>query len=99
MVQNQQLKNEGQSRPLISVCIASYNHARFLTEALESVFRQTYPNLEIVVVDDGSSDNSLEILTELERKEPRLKVLTHPGNVNRGISITTNKAIEHSSGE
>jgi alpha-1,3-rhamnosyltransferase len=85
--------------PLISVCIASYNHARFLRETLDSVLQQTYPNFEVVVVDDGSSDESLQILADYARKDLRVKALTHPENQNRGISFTTNTAIDNSGGE
>ncbi|MCX7993787.1 MAG: glycosyltransferase, partial [Fimbriimonadales bacterium] len=48
--------------PRVSVLIPSYNHARFLPAALESVFQQTFTDYEIVAVDDGSTDNSVEIL-------------------------------------
>jgi hypothetical protein len=51
-----------QACPLVSVLITNYNYARFLREAIDSVLNQTYSSIEVVVVDDGSTDNSLEII-------------------------------------
>jgi cellulose synthase/poly-beta-1,6-N-acetylglucosamine synthase-like glycosyltransferase len=48
--------------PLVSVVIPAYNAARFITETLESVFKQTYTNWEIVLIDDGSTDNTRAVL-------------------------------------
>jgi glycosyltransferase involved in cell wall biosynthesis len=48
--------------PLITVVIVNYNYGRYLGKCLDSVFAQTYPNIEVIVVDDGSTDNSLSVL-------------------------------------
>jgi len=78
------------SYPLVSVIIPTYNRKAFLIEALHSVFKQTYGNLEIIVVDDGSDDNTKEGLKEF-LKHPNFKYLFirhngHPGAVrNRGV--------------
>lgn len=53
-------------QPLISVIINNYNYARFLPQAIESALAQTYPHKEIIVVDDGSTDNSREVLCQYE---------------------------------
>ncbi|HZI20733.1 MAG TPA: glycosyltransferase [Pyrinomonadaceae bacterium] len=85
--------------PKASVCIPSYNHARFLPEAIESALRQTYPNVEVVIVDDGSADGSLRIARDYETRHPdRVRVFTHPGHANRGISATVNLAFEKATG-
>jgi alpha-1,3-rhamnosyltransferase len=87
-------------QPLVSTCIASYNHAEYVGLGIESILAQTYKNHEIVVVDDGSSDNSLEILNSYAQKFPeQVRVFTHANHQNRGISITTNLAIEKSKGK
>lgn len=49
--------------PVVSIAINNYNYARFLPEAIESALNQTYPHVEVIVVDDGSTDNSKEIIT------------------------------------
>lgn len=85
--------------PLVSICVCSYNHAKFLPETLDSILAQTYLNTEIIIVDDGSSDGSLELICEYAAKHPTIKVFTHPGHVNRGISSTANLAIQQSNGE
>jgi glycosyltransferase involved in cell wall biosynthesis len=85
--------------PLVSVCIPSYNHARFLPAALDAILGQTFRDFEIVVVDDGSSDNSLEILQSYARKYPEImRVFTHPGRRNLGSAATDNLAIKEARG-
>lgn len=87
-------------KPKVSVCIPSYNHARYLPMSLESALAQTYRDFEIILVDDGSTDGSLEIAERYAARHPDLiKVYTHPNKVNRGISETGNLAYAKSSGE
>jgi alpha-1,3-rhamnosyltransferase len=84
---------------MVSVCVPSYNHARFLAATLESILSQTFRNLELVAVDDGSTDNSLEILRSYACKYPEIvRVFTHPGRQNLGITVTENLAIEEARG-
>jgi glycosyltransferase involved in cell wall biosynthesis len=86
--------------PKVSICIPSYNHARFLPTAIESALAQTYRNIEIIIVDDGSSDGSLEIAQSYAERFPELiSVYTHADHSNRGISATINRAFEESTGE
>jgi glycosyltransferase involved in cell wall biosynthesis len=88
------------SNPKVSVFIASYNHARFLPQCLDSILQQTWLDFEIVVVDDGSTDNTHEILLDYERRFPgRVRYFWHPGHANKGISATSNLALAHSDGE
>ncbi|MES1024050.1 glycosyltransferase [Gloeocapsa sp. BRSZ] len=60
--------NEANFQPLVSVIINNYNYGRFLSEAIDSVLNQTYPNIEIIVVDDGSTDNSPEVIAGYQDK-------------------------------
>ena len=80
--------------------MASYNHGRFLRENLDSLLGQTYRDFEIVVVDDGSNDDSLDILTEYQRVHPQsIRVLTHEGRRNLGMYATLNRAAQEGRGD
>ena len=89
-----------QARPKVSVCIASYNHARFLPAALDSILAQTFRDFEIVLVDDGSTDDSLRIAEGYAARHPeRVRVHTHEGRRNLGVSATVNRAYDLARGE
>lgn len=79
---------------MISVLISVYNASEFLQNTLESVINQTYRDLEIIVVNDGSTDNSREILKSISDK--RLKVIDQE---NKGQSAAINEALRYSRGE
>src|ERR1039457_2785079 len=86
--------------PIVSVCVASYNHARFLPAMLDGILSQTFRDFEIVAVDDGSTDNSLEVLHGYADRNPEImRVYTHPGARNLGISATLNLGFEKSRGK
>ncbi|MBO5911044.1 MAG: glycosyltransferase family 2 protein [Elusimicrobiaceae bacterium] len=79
-----------QKKPLISVIVPIYNVAAYLPRCLDSITQQTYQNLEIILVDDGSTDDSLEICQQYAKKDNRIKVIHHenkglPGARNTGI--------------
>src|SRR5258708_17138607 len=85
--------------PRISVCIPSYNHARFLPATLDAILDQTFRDFEIVVVDDGSTDDTMEILRSYASRYPEIvRIFTHPGGRNRGISATVNLALKKARG-
>ncbi|HEX8161032.1 MAG TPA: glycosyltransferase [Pyrinomonadaceae bacterium] len=87
-------------RPKVSVTIPSYNHARYLPAAVESVLAQTFRDFELIITDDGSTDGSLEIAEGYAARHPALvRVLTHPGGRNLGISATANVNFRESRGD
>ncbi|MCM8756456.1 MAG: glycosyltransferase family 2 protein, partial [Candidatus Omnitrophica bacterium] len=87
--------NKRQRSPLVSVVIPTYNRAYSLKRAIESVINQTYKNLEIIIIDDGSSDNTEEIVSDF--KDPRIQYIHHLQN--RGISSARNTGIKNSKGD
>lgn len=80
----------------VSVIIPVYNVEKYLRECLDSVINQTLKEIEIICVDDGSTDSSLEILREYERKEPRLTVLTQQ---NKFAGVARNAGLAIARGE
>ena len=80
----------------VSVIIPAYNREAFIRETIESVLEQTYSNIELIVVDDGSTDNTLKIVKEYKEK---LDLLQHPGGVNKGQSAAINLGLKVSTGE
>ena len=63
--------------PLLTIAIAVYNTGKYLRDCMDSVVNQTYQNLEIICVNDCSTDNSLEILEEYAAKDKRIKIITN----------------------
>jgi len=82
--------------PKVSVIIPCYNREQYISETIHSVLSQTWPNIELIVVDDGSSDSSRAVL---ESFGSRLQILEHPGRTNLGQSAAINMGIQNSSGE
>ncbi len=86
--------------PRVSVIIASFNRADLLGKALESAINQEYPDFEILVVDDGSDDHSIEVIETLLRREPdRVRLIEHAGHEHKGIRATYDLGIAHARGE
>ncbi len=85
-----------QDKPLISVIIPVYNSKKYLKSCLESVCNQSYHNLEIVVVDDGSSDGSSDICDAMARQDARIHVIH---KANAGVSAARNDAMKYAHGE
>lgn len=83
-------------QPKISVIIPIYNVEKYLRETLESVINQTLKEIEIILVNDGSTDNSLEIAEEYKRKDQRIKLINQE---NSGLSVARNVGIENSTGQ
>lgn len=82
--------------PLVSVALPVYNGEKYLAAALDSILDQSYINFELIIVNDGSVDSSLEILREYETRDKRIKVISRE---NKGNPASLNEAIDNSSGE
>jgi|LSQX01.2.fsa_nt_gb glycosyltransferase involved in cell wall biosynthesis len=80
----------------VSIIIPVYNAENDLSVCLDSIIGQVYFNLEIIVVNDGSKDNSLNILNEYAKKDNRIQVFSHE---NHGVSYTRNVGINHATGD
>lgn len=83
--------------PLVTVICLCYNHARYVKEAVDSVMRQNWPNVELLVVDDASTDNSREAIGALAEKYPRIKVQFN--EVNMGHCRSFNQMFRQSKGD
>ena len=93
-----EFKDARREIPLVSVCIAAYNHEAYIAEAIESVLAQRYPNIEILVADDASKDATAAVIEELAQR--------HPGRIrtvllaeNEGPSRAANRLFEMAQGE
>lgn len=82
--------------PKVSIIIPVYNKAPYLDSCISSVINQTYKNLEIIIIDDGSTDNSLEICENYRKKDERIQLISQE---NQGVSVARNKGIQKASGE
>lgn len=80
----------------VSVIIPCYNHGQFIEEAINSVVNQTYENIEIICIDDGSSDNSIEIIQNILKSTPNIKLIKQE---NQGVVKARNTAISASNGD
>src|SRR5690554_5396505 len=87
-------------KPLISIITCFLNEEAFLEEAVESVLSQTYPNWELWLIDDGSTDGSSQIAEDYARKHPnKITYCQHEGHRNLGVSASRNIGLEFSKGE
>ncbi|MBM5459831.1 glycosyltransferase family 2 protein [Pseudomonas sp. P66] len=82
------------SQPLVSIIAPCYNAEKYLEAALQSIFAQDYGNFEVIIVDDGSTDNSLAMLRALQQTYD-FQLYTQP---NQGVSATLNNGLAHANG-
>ncbi|MGF1491708.1 MAG: glycosyltransferase family 2 protein [Microcoleaceae cyanobacterium] len=78
---------------MISVVMPAYNSEKYIDKAIESILNQTYPDFELVVVDDGSTDRTAEIIKSYIRKDPRVRLVA---GAHQGVSEARNKGVEAS---
>lgn len=84
------------NNPLISIIIPYFNTANYIEEILDGVANQTYQNIEIIVIDDGSTDDTLEVLYIYQNKMPKLKIISQK---NTYYVIARQNAIAHAKGK
>ena len=83
------------ARPYLSVVIPMYNRAALIRRAIDSCLRSSLADYEIIVVDDGSTDESASVVNQINH--PAVRLIQH--DVNRGLGHTRNTGIEHATGE
>jgi glycosyltransferase involved in cell wall biosynthesis len=82
--------------PLVTVVIPAYNRVDYIEQTIDSVLDQTYPEVQLIVIDDGSSDGTHE---KIEAYGNRLELRTHPGHVNKGQSASINLGLRQARGK
>lgn len=82
-------------RPLVSVILPVYNTAFYLTKCLDSILRQTFKNIEIICINDGSTDDSFAVLKNFAARDKRVKIINQE---NRGLAVSRNVGIEAAQG-
>ena len=82
--------------PTVSIIVPVYNTASYLSRCIESLVNQTYSDLQIILIDDGSTDESGAIADEWQTKDPRIEVYHQP---NQGQSAARNAGLQHAKGE
>jgi len=83
--------------PKVSIVVCTYNGEKFLCQQLNSLITQTYPNLEIIISDDYSTDGTLKIAEDYQRKDPRIKI--HVNKRNLGFNKNFEQAFDLATGE
>ena len=89
-------ENTDVTQPLVSVIMPAYNCEKYIEIAIRSVITQTYQNWELLVIDDGSTDTTPDIVKALSLEDPRIQLIANPENL--GVAKTRNKGFELSNG-
>ena len=84
-------------QPLVSIVIPAYNNENTIIATLESIRNQSYKNIEIIIIDDNSKDKTLQLVTEQQKKDNRIKI--YHNSTNLGMIGNWNKCIQMSNGE
>lgn len=82
--------------PTISVAMPVYNGGRYLAEAIDSILAQTFYDFELIIIDDGSTDDSLQVLREYEQRDPRIRLIAQE---NKNLATTLNDIVDLAHGE
>lgn len=89
-------REKNMKTPLMTVVVPIYNASKFIRKSLEHLTRQTYKNLEIIIVDDGSTDDCAQIIKEYAKQDKRIKLIQQK---NSGVSVASNTGILAATGE
>jgi Glycosyl transferase family 2 len=84
------------NNPMISVVIPAYNAALFLADAIASVQQQTFADWELLIINDGSTDDTVEVVREYEKRDTRIHLINQ---LNQGVSTARNQGVENSQGQ
>lgn len=87
------------TKPLISILIPCYNHAKYVCQTLDSVMEDEYPKKEIIIINDGSSDNSDAVIEKWIKEHEGLISIDYANRPNKGICVTLNELISKAKGE
>ena len=87
---------ENKHEPLVSIIVPCYKVEQYLPNCIESILHQSYPNWELILVDDGSPDRCGEIADDYSRRDARIKVIH---KVNAGVAAARNAAVDIAEGE
>lgn len=93
------IKLKENENPLISIIVTSYNYEDYIEKTLTSITNQTYKNIEIIVVDDGSTDNSISVINSFKNNKNNIYLLKHKNNLNMGLKESIKLALTKATGE
>lgn len=96
MVHTHDINPAADMNPMVTVVVPCYNHAKYLAECLDSVLAQTYSNWEVIIVNDGSVDNSVEVASAYCDKDVRIRLINQP---NAGPSAARNRGVSAGCGQ
>ena len=85
------------NNPLFSVLVANYNNSRFIEECINSIINQTYKNIEIIIVDDASTDDSVKVVDVLQKKYSNIHLFIN--EENKGAGFTKKRCIDNANGQ
>ena len=88
---------ESMEKPFVSIIVPVYNTEEYLEECLNCLVNQTLENIEIICINDASTDNSLKILNDFSKNDDRIIIISN--ETNQGLSITRNRGIKAAKGE
>ncbi len=86
-------------QPLVTIGVISYNNSRFVVEALDSIKNQTYQNIQIIISDDCSTDDSVLVIENWMKENSHLNMVIFTTSVNGGVCKSLNKIVQHSQGK